>query len=137
MANAMVSSFKANEIHSQLLTKKNLLAFAAITKNLDHDFLRPKAIFFADLSFNFPQLLFFKFHNFSAFQANEVVMLLLSMDRFIVMVFLPMDYLFDETCLDQEGEGAINRGFGDTASLFPKTICEFFWLKMVSCGNSF
>jgi hypothetical protein len=55
-------------------------------------------------------------------------------DVFVMMMLFSVDHLFDETRLDQKRQCPINSRLGDPASLFPKPIGEFLWLKMAFCG---
>ena len=57
-------------------------------------------------------------------------MVLLIMDMFVVMVFFPMDHLFDEPPLYQKRQRPIDGCSRDAASLFPKAKGEGVGFEM-------
>ena len=64
-----------------------------------------------------------EFDDVPAFQADQMIMMPLIVGTLVMLMFFPMDYLIEQTRLNQKGQGAINRRLGNAASIFPKAIC--------------
>jgi hypothetical protein len=113
------------------------LALSAVAKDFNQNFLRPEMVFSADRLFPFPYRGILELYDLSAFQAYQVIMVWLIMDMFIVMVVLPVDYLFDEPGLYQNRQRSIDRCLGNAAPFLSKTVGEFVSLKVTFRGENF
>jgi hypothetical protein len=108
-----------------------------MAKNFDNDFLGPKTMVSADLLLPFPQRGIVEFNNLTALQADQMIMVSFIPDTLIMLMPLSMNDLIEQTRLHQEGQGAINGGFGNAASLFPETVRNFLDFKVSIPGNNF
>lgn len=96
------------------------LALSAVAEDFNQNFLRLEFIFPADLFLQFLQSGILKFSYFPTFQTNQVIVLALLMDRFVMLVLFPVNHLVQQARLHQKRQGAVDGRPGDAASLLPK-----------------